>query len=191
MTTHIYCRVSTSDQTTEGQIYHLRKKYPDANVVQETGSGIKTRPELDKLVAKLQRGDTLVVAALDRLGRRTFELIAFLEDFEKRGIIFISEREGLDYSTMVGKLVFTILAGVAQMERTIISERTKKSLAAARAKPGYKGPMRQLTDLHLDEMAYRLSQGETKKSVGKSFGVCISHVYRLMQDRDARLAKSA
>ncbi len=130
--TYIYTRVSTDGQTTDNQSLQLVDKYPQAELVTETASGAKRRPKLEDLVASLQQGDTLVVAALDRLGRRTSEVLHLIEDLERRGVILKSEREGIDYSTPMGRLVTQILVSVAEMERSLISERTKSALAAKR-----------------------------------------------------------
>ena len=76
---------------------------------------------------------------LDRLGRRTLDLLELIENLEKKGVVVKSIREGVDYSTPVGKLVTQILASVAEMERNLISERTKSGLAAARAQGKFGG----------------------------------------------------
>lgn len=139
MARYIYSRVSTDGQTTDGQVLALQARFPDAQVVSEVASGAKQRPILRALLAQLVAGDTLVVAALDRLGRRTSEVLALIEDLERRRIVLVSVREGVDYSTPVGRLVTQILVSVAEMERAMISERTRAGLAAARArgaKPG-------------------------------------------------------
>ena len=134
MTEYAYVRISTDIQEHDSQILALKKKYPGAVVVSEVASGAKSRPILKALIEQLQEGDVLIVAALDRLGRRASEALLLIEDLDRRGVVLKSEREGVDYSTPVGRLVTQILVSVAEMERSMISDRTKAGLAAAKAK---------------------------------------------------------
>ncbi|MCB9026999.1 MAG: recombinase family protein [Bdellovibrionaceae bacterium] len=128
----IYSRVSTLNQDNQNQLVHLKRQFPSAEVVEETASGAKTRPALDALVQRLTKGDELIVGSLDRLGRKTTEILVLIEQLEKRGVILKSLREGVDYSTISGRLVTQILVSVSELERAIISQRTKSALAAKR-----------------------------------------------------------
>ena len=94
------------------------------------------RPQLEATLKALRPGDTLTVWKLDRLGRNVRGLTELLEDLEHRGIFFESLTEGIDTSTSVGKLMFHILAAVAEMESNLVSERTKAGLAALWEKNG-------------------------------------------------------
>ncbi|MCB9229809.1 MAG: recombinase family protein [Deltaproteobacteria bacterium] len=134
MAEYIYTRVSTDGQSTEPQIRKLAELHPDARVISEVASGAKKRPMLQALVEQLTSGDILIVAALDRLGRRTSEILRLIEDLEQRGVVLKSLREGVDYSTLTGRLVTQILVSIAEMERNLISERTKAGLEAVRKK---------------------------------------------------------
>ena len=126
---YIYSRVSTEQQATENQTHSLKRMYPEAIIIEETVSGASdVKPELDALLGRLQSGDVLVVAALDRLGRRAGKAITLIDDLYSKGIRVISVREGLDYSTPSGKLVGQITFAVSEMERNLISERTKAAL---------------------------------------------------------------
>ena len=97
------------------------------------------RPQLEAALKALRPGDTLTVWKLDRLGRNVKELSELLEDLEHRGIFFESLTEGIDTSKSVGKLMFHILAAVAEMESNLISERTKAGLAAMHQRNGSSG----------------------------------------------------
>ncbi|NRA69170.1 MAG: recombinase family protein [Pseudobacteriovorax sp.] len=129
---YIYSRVSTGEQSTDPQIMSLKEKFPSAQVVEEIASGAKKRPILETLVNNLNRGDMLIVAALDRIGRKTAEVLSLIEQLNDKGIILISDREGVDYSTPTGRLVTQILVSVSEMERNLISERTKAGMKAAK-----------------------------------------------------------
>lgn len=170
MAEYIYARVSTDDQTTEGQALALRRRFPDAQVVSEVASGARSRPMLRALVAQLQPGDTLVVAALDRLGRRTSEVLQLIEDLERRGVVLVSIREGVDYSTPVGRLVTQILVSVAEMERSLIAERTRSGLAAARAR-GRVGGRPAISDEQREEITRLAAGGLTVREIARRVGV--------------------
>lgn len=129
---YIYSRVSTDRQETQNQLSQLKELFPGAAVFEEVASGAKVRPILQALLGMLKAGDTLIVAALDRLGRRTSEVLTLIEDLERRGVVLKSIREGVDYSTIAGKLVTTILVACSELERGLISERTKLALDAKR-----------------------------------------------------------
>jgi DNA invertase Pin-like site-specific DNA recombinase len=133
-----YARVSTTEQDTALQLDNLRQAGCE-KIYQESVSGIsKVRPELDKCLDTLRAGDSLVVWRLDRLGRSLKDLVSIITDLELRNIGFRSITEAIDTTTPGGKLVFHIFAALAEFERTLIQDRTKAGLAAARAR-GRKG----------------------------------------------------
>jgi DNA invertase Pin-like site-specific DNA recombinase len=133
-----YARVSTTEQDTALQLDNLRQAGCE-KIYQESISGIsKIRPELNKCLDTLRAGDTLVVWRLDRLGRSLKDLVSIITDLELRNVGFRSVTEAIDTTTPGGKLVFHIFAALAEFERTLIQDRTKAGLAAARAR-GRKG----------------------------------------------------
>lgn len=141
-----YYRFSTNDQTGDLQTDALKqvgceKVYGDCGV-----SGSKTdRPELSKALADLRSGDTLVVWRLDRLGRSLPHLIEVVNGLNDRGVDFKSLRETIDTSSASGKLVFHVMAAMAEFERDLIRERTNAGLAAARARGRNGGRPKALT----------------------------------------------
>jgi DNA invertase Pin-like site-specific DNA recombinase len=136
MAIYIYARVSTEKQTVESQLNPIIARFPDAQIIQDVMSGAKDRPILNALIERLKTGDTLVVAALDRLGRKASKLLALIDSLNARNIKLISCREGVDFSTPVGKMVAGCLASVAELEREIIRERIKAGIARERAATG-------------------------------------------------------
>lgn len=127
-----YARVSTDEQNLDLQIDAL-KKYKCDEIYEEKISTRKiNRQQLTILLGKLRVGDTLVVWKLDRLGRTVIQLLDLVEDFNSKGINFVSLQEKFDTTTPMGRYVFLMFCGLAQMERDIISERTKAGLNAAR-----------------------------------------------------------
>lgn len=129
-----YARISTTDQDLALQLDAL-KAAGCKRIYEDTASGaLKSRPELDKCLGNLLPGDTLVVWKLDRLGRSTLHLVQTLDDLRKAGIGFRSLTEGMDTTTAMGEFIYTVIAAFANLERSIIRERTNAGLAAARAR---------------------------------------------------------
>ncbi|ATN37688.1 DNA invertase (plasmid) [Rhizobium sp. ACO-34A] len=129
-----YARVSTEEQTTHAQEIELRSAGCEF-FVQEQGSGAsRNRPALARLVRDIRAGDTLVVVRLDRLARSVSHLLEVIEDLSTRGAHFRSLRDPIDTSTPQGMFSLQVLGAVAQLERALISERTKAGISAAKAK---------------------------------------------------------
>ena len=177
-----YARVSTSDQNPDLQTDAL-KKADCQQIFSDTASGAKTdRPGLDKALAFLRGGDTLVVWKLDRLGRSLKHLIEVVNTLKERGIYFKSIQENIDTSTSGGKLIFHVFGALAEFERDIIRERTMAGLKAARAR-GRKGGRPRLMDDRKITMAKSLMADKTNtvNQVCKILGVSRSTLYRYLQ----------
>lgn len=130
-----YARVSTVDQSLDLQIDALNKAGCE-RIFQEKVSGrakVK-RPEFEKCLEFLRQGDVLVVWKLDRLGRNVKQLMSFAEELNEKGIGLKILTMDIDTTTPTGRLLFTILAGLAEMEHDLLLERTKAGLDAARAR---------------------------------------------------------
>lgn len=180
----IYSRVSTSGQCVEAQILELKKRYPDADVISEVGSGSKARPMLEALIENVERGDMIIIYALDRLGRKTTDVLRIVEAIEKKGVILVSKREGVDYSTPVGKLVTQILVSVSEMERNLISERTRAGLLAAKAKGRLIGRKPTIPD-EIKERAIELvcKSGLSLRKAAAEVGMNHSYLGQLVRER--------
>jgi DNA invertase Pin-like site-specific DNA recombinase len=153
----VYARVSTigNGQSPEMQLRELREycdrrgwtsaaEYVDLGI---SGSKEK-RPELDKLMADAHRRrfDAVIVWKFDRLARSVSHLLRALETFNALGIAFVSLSESLDTSTPAGRMVFTVLGAVAELERSLIAERVRAGLRNARAKGKRLGRPRKFVD---------------------------------------------
>ena len=130
-----YARVSTGDQDPGIQITALEQAGCDT-IVEERASGkAKTdRPVLGEVLRRAQRGDTLTVWKLDRLGRSVIELRRIVEDLDHRGVRFRCLTQPIDTSTAAGRFFVTLLAAFAEMERELILERTAAGKAARAAR---------------------------------------------------------
>jgi len=133
-----YARVSTEDQNLDRQIDALKDAGCERIYQEKITGKAKHRPELDKMLEALRAGDQVIVVKLDRIGRNTKHLIELSESFEQLGVDFISLGDAIDTSTATGKMMFTVLAAIAQFEADLNRERTMEGLAAARAR-GRKG----------------------------------------------------
>lgn len=133
-----YARVSTEEQNLDRQIDAL-KQYGIDELLTEKMTGTKrNRPELNRLLDKVRRGDTVVIESLSRLGRSTKDLLSLVEQFDRDGVVLISLKEQIDISTPTGKLLLTVLSALCQFERDLTVQRTNEGLQAARAR-GRKG----------------------------------------------------
>lgn len=130
-----YVRVSDKDQSENLQIDALRAAGCDTIFGDHGVSGaITQRCGLDDMLTSLEAGDTLVVWKLDRLGRSTIHLLQLLSDLRDRGVEFQAITQGIDTTTAVGRMLYGQLAVFAEYERSLISERTKAGMAAAKAR---------------------------------------------------------
>lgn len=141
-----YARVSTQEQELHLQLDALLNLgCQKSKIFIDKLSGAKSeRPGLEKCLAELKPGDTLVVWRLDRLGRSMSHLVMLIEDLKEKGVSFKSICDGaIDTTTASGELIFNIFSSLAQFERRLIQERTKAGLEAARAR-GRMGGRRKL-----------------------------------------------
>ena len=174
-----YARVSTADQDLTLQLDALTKAGCE-KLFTDKASGAKVdRPGLVEAMQFARAGDTLVIWKLDRLGRSIQGLIALAADLSARKIDFRSLTDGFDTSTASGRLLFHILASVAEMERELVKERTIAGLAAARAS-GSTGGGRKLvmTPDKIDTARKLLAAGDKPARVAKLLGVGLSTFYR-------------
>ena len=133
MTIYAYARISTDKQNIEMQLDALKKHGYD-HLFQEQESSKKERPQLQSLKSKLKPGDTFLTWKYDRVARSVIELVTLISDLKAKNINFISLTEKIDTGTPQGKLFATIMAGLGEFERDLISERTKEGLKAAKAR---------------------------------------------------------
>lgn len=126
-----YARVSTEDQNPDLQLAALKRTGCKPIFTDKaTGSHVK-RPELAKCLKALSDGDTLIVWKLDRLGRSLHDLITLLDDLKGRGVTFRSLTEAIDTATPTGRAMWQMVGILAELERSLLMERTKAGRAAA------------------------------------------------------------
>lgn len=167
-----YARVSTIDQRPELQLDALRAAGCEQVFEDRISGATRERPQLAICLQTLRRGDSLVVWRLDRLGRSLKDLVAIVTDLEARGVGFQSVTEAIDTNTSSGRLVFHLFGSLAEFERSIIQERTRAGLAAARARGRKGGRKPKLGRSDARKAAAMLRDPEmTKTEVAGHFGV--------------------
>lgn len=183
----LYARVSTSNhgqdvtlQTRELKEFIAHRGWQLAGEYVDLGiSGSKVRrPELDRLMADAHRHqfDAVIVWKFDRFARSVSHLLRALETFQELGIDFVSLSESLDTSTPAGKMVFTVLGAVAELERSLIVERVKAGLRNARAKGKRLGRPRVILDVY--RIAELRNSGLSWPQIAKQLGCGVGTAYR-------------
>jgi DNA invertase Pin-like site-specific DNA recombinase len=127
-----YARVSTEEQTTEGQVDALMAAGCAQVYTENASGGDPNRPVLAKLIDSLEKGDILVVVKIDRLARSVVDLMKIIDHLQERGISFRSLSDPIDTTSPQGRFTLQILGSVAEFERALIRERTKAGLKVAR-----------------------------------------------------------
>jgi DNA invertase Pin-like site-specific DNA recombinase len=188
-------RVSTKNhgQTTETQAlalreYALRRGFTIAEEYRDEGvSGAKDRrPELDRMMrdARHRRFDAVLVARFDRFARSTKHLVLALEEFSSLGLDFISLNESIDTSSPMGRMVFTVIAAVAELERSIIRERVLAGVDRARRQGKRFG--RPVVIVDREKVAMMKAAGQSIKSIAAECGIARATVRSIL----ARVAES-
>lgn len=175
-----YARVSTEEQETRLQLDALRQAGVSV-IFEEKASAVSVRPELRRAIASLCPGDTLVVWKLDRLARSLADLLGIIDQLSAAGASFRSLTEPVDTSTPMGVFVVQVLGAVAQLERSLIIQRTTAGIRAARSR-GVQWGRRPLLDLaHQREVAHLARSGVPPGAIADAYGISRPLVYRLEQ----------
>jgi DNA invertase Pin-like site-specific DNA recombinase len=180
MTTYGYARVSTDGQSLSSQDAELHAA-GCAKVYAEKISGARSnRAELAKVLKRLDTGDVLIVTRLDRLARSTRDLLNILDDIANRGAGFKSLHDTwADTTSPHGRLMVTILAGLAEFERELILARTSDGRVRAKARGVRFGRPSALTAHQRHEALQRLANGDAQADVARTFNVSQATISRL------------
>nr|WP_132565344.1 recombinase family protein [Rhizobium sullae] len=167
-----YARVSTPDQNLETQRDALQAVGCD-RIFEDFGvSGAsRHRTGLERALRFLKEGDTLVICRLDRLGRSISHLIAIVGRLQSRGVELLSLTENIDTNSASGRMIFHVMAAVAEFERALIIERTMAGLAAARARGKVPGRRPILTDEQCEEARRALEGGTRARDIAARFNI--------------------
>lgn len=175
-----YARVSTEDQTCENQRRTISARYAVGEWFTDdgvSGSIVATqRPGLAALLACVRKGDVVVVGAIDRLGRNTIDVLTTVEALQAKGVSVVSMREGFDLATPAGKLMLTMLAAVAELERENLRARQLAGLERARAEGRNLGRTKLIDDAAV--VAWRTENFASIKATAEHFGISVASVKR-------------
>jgi DNA invertase Pin-like site-specific DNA recombinase len=187
----IYAQVSTlnggqdpSMQTRELQEYCLRRGWQVFDCYVDKGfSGKKdSRPQLNRMMqdAHERRFDAVVVWRFDRFARSVSHLLRALETFNSLGVQFVSLSEQVDTSTPMGKMVFTVLGAVAELERNLIIERVRAGLRHARANGKQLGRPKKAIDVV--QVKSLRAAGTSWRAIARKLGVSVGSVFAAARD---------
>jgi DNA invertase Pin-like site-specific DNA recombinase len=191
-----YLRVSTAEQDLEKNKADIlllanTKKLGHVEWVEEKVSGVKDwkMRKLGTMFNTLKKGDSIIVPELSRLGRSTLQILEIMKLAKERGVAVHAVKGGWSLNgTMESKIVLTMFAMIAEIERDLISERTKEGLRARKAagvrlgRP--KGPGKSKLDQNRDEIVALLNNGSTKTFVARKYATSVPNLYNWLRRHD-------
>ncbi len=176
-----YARTSTADQIAgfESQLKELQAAGCE-KIFREKASSVAVRIQLQSAIEFVREGDLLVITKLDRLARSVSDLLMIIQDLEKKKVGLRILNLGMDTHTPTGKLMLTVLGGIAQFEREIMLERQREGIAKAKIEGKYKG-RKSITLDRQQEVRRLIDGGMTKASVAKQLEIGEATVYRIIR----------
>jgi len=175
-----YARVSTDHQSLDHQRDALEAAGCERLFTDQLSGVRDDRPGLAALLDYARAGDTVVVVALDRLGRSLSGIIRTVETLTEAGVLLRSLREGVDYSTATGRMLAGIFAALAAYERELMHERAAAARAAAKARGRHTGRPPKLTPAQARQIRSLRERGESISDLVASYGVSRTTIYRAL-----------
>ena len=175
-----YLRSENDRQSILTQLDQL-KTAGATKIFQEQPSGTtRDRPQLDKLMAEVRRGDSVVVARLDRIAHNTRHLLEVLESLHAAGVSFKVLDNGLDTSTPHGEVIRMLLGAIVDFERQVVRESQSIGIARAKREGRYKG-RKPTARAKSDEVLALNAQGLTRQKIADQLGIGVASVYRILK----------
>ena len=134
-----YIRVSTQEQNTMRQEVLMEALGVDEVYIDRMSGKNTNRPELQKMMEYVRKGDTVIVESISRFARNTRDLLELVEKLTAKGVEFVSKKEAIDTTTPTGKFMLTVFGAVAELEREYILQRQREGIAIAKEHGKYKG----------------------------------------------------
>ena len=176
-----YVRVSSFDQNPERQLEHVQVD----RVFTDTASGKDTqRPELERLLAFVREGDTVVVHSMDRLARNLDDLRRLVQKLTRRGVGIEFVKEGLTFTgedSPMANLMLSVMGAFAEFERALIRERQREGIALAKQRGAYRGRKKALAPDRVTELRRRAAAGEKKAPHARAFGISRETLYQYLK----------
>ena len=178
-----YVRTSTDDQTTALQLASLKKAGCQTTHEDKGINGtIRKRPALVRCLAALESGDCLIVWKLDRLGRSLRDLIDMLDDLRARGVRFQSLTEAIDTDTAIGRAMWQLVGVLAELERSLITERTRAGVKEAQKRAVKFGRKLKLSPAQIAHARQQIEKGEGVQDVAALLNVDRTTLYRALKE---------
>lgn len=176
-----YVRVSSFDQNSQRQL----EAVPVDRLFTDKASGKDTRrPELERLLAFVREGDTLVVHSMDRLARNLDDLRRLVQQLTQRGVRLEFVKESLTFTgedSPVANLLLSVMGAFAEFERALIRERQREGIALAKQRGAYRGRKKSLSQERVAELHRRVAAGEKKAHLAREFGVSRETLYQYLK----------
>ncbi len=166
-----YIRVSSFDQNPSRQLEDIEL---DTVFTDKASGKNKQRPELDRLIAFVREGDTVIIHSMDRLARNLDDLRELVKNLTQRGVRVEFLKENLTFSnesSPMAKLMLSVIGSFAEFERSIILERQREGIALAKKRGAYRGRKRVLSDEDVQMIKERIHNNEKKAQIAKDFGI--------------------
>ena len=175
-----YARVSTDEQNLEAQLVALQGAGAERIFSEKVSGKARNRPELRRMIDQLRDGDVVMVWKLDRLARRTYDALLFVEEIDRAGGALVSLTEPFDLSVPAGRAMAQMLFVLAELERSNIVERTKAGLETARANGRKGGRPPVLSTNQQTRVRNRHTKGESISALAREYGVGRSTIRRCL-----------
>lgn len=179
-----YVRVSSFDQNPERQLEHIQVD----KVFSDKASGKDTqRPELERLLAFVREGDTVVVHSMDCLARNLDDLRRLVQRLTQRGVRIEFVKEHLTFTgedSPMANLMLSVMGAFAEFERALIRERQREGIALAKQRGAYRGRKKALAPEQVAQLRRRAAAGEKKAQLAREFGISRETVYQYLRTDD-------
>ncbi|MDO4515556.1 MAG: recombinase family protein [Bacillota bacterium] len=173
-----YVRVSTEDQNTARQEALMESLAVDELFLDRMSGKSCHRPELQRMMTFVRKGDTVIVESISRFARNTRDLLDLVEQLTEKGVEFVSKKEAIDTTTPTGKFMLTVFGAVAELEREYILQRQREGIAIAKAKGKYTG-RKPIQHPEFEQVLQQWRRGEiTAAEAMRKLGMAKSTFYR-------------
>lgn len=180
-----YVRVSTVEQNEARQIEGLEKHGIEKWFTEKISAKDTNRPQLQAMLEFVREGDTVYIHDFSRLARSTKDLLDIVEQLNNKGVYLVSNKENIDSSTPIGKLMLTMIGAIAEFERQNLLERQKEGIAIAKREGKFKGgQVKQIDDDQFARVYTKYSLRQiTKKEMAEQLHISRPTLDKLLKDK--------
>lgn len=183
-----YIRVSTVEQNTIRQEVLMRELGVDELFIDKASGKNMDRPELQRMLEYVRKGDTVIVESISRFARNTRDLLELVERLTGKEVEFVSKKEAIDTTTPTGKFMLTVFGAVAELEREYILQRQREGINEAKRQGKYKGRPADPLPQDFDRVVAHWRAGEiTAKDAMRKLGMKPNTFYRRVRANAERL----